>query len=58
MKNLVVKIIGVLILLISNVVAQTTVMSENFDNLSGPNITSTANTSIYNAYASSCSDDL
>ena len=33
MKNLVVKIIGVLILLISNVVAQTTVMSENFDNL-------------------------
>ena len=58
MKNLVVKIIGVLILLISNVVAQTTVMSENFDNLPGPNITSTANTSIYNAYASSCSDDL
>ena len=58
MKNLVVKIVCILIALITNLSAQTIIMQENFESILSPTITSTPNTGLYNGYPSSCADDL
>ena len=58
MKNLVVKIVCILIALITNLSAQTIIMQENFEATLSPTITSTPNTGLYNGYPSSCADDL
>lgn len=58
MKNLVIKVLCILIALISNLQSQTIVMQENFDAILTSSITSLPNTGIYNGYTSACADDL
>ena len=58
MKNLVIKTICILIVLISNIQAQTTLYKEDFENQQVGIITSLQGNGIYNAYTTSCPDDL
>ena len=58
MKNLVIKTICILIALITNLQAQTTLLKEDFENQPLGTITSMPSPFIYNQFTSSCNKDL